>query len=256
MRTWIAVGVLFAYLLTTGCARHRVKYVPFAKWSIEPTAGATAIDGDVDAALALLQQAPLPHNSLRSRVQLQWDGLRALTSQLGSDDYILLGEVTGGGNAKANHATLAQAFCEKAAENGGDVVLIYRRETVEQPWTHSTPGYSYTTGTATAYGNRNYAHAYGTSQTTYSHGQVYSGVVHKPRASGLVLKHVPGAEKERQALLQLGDEELARIMPELEALALDPNLTFTQARKRWLSLFAESGTKSGNNAMYEAAADD
>lgn len=164
------------------------------------------------------------------------EGFGKLTAQLGSPDYVLIGEVFGGGNAWANQETLAQAFCKKAARKGGDVVMIFRRATVEQSYAYTTPGHSTTNANVSAYGYGNYAAAYGTSHTTYTPGQTYAGVMYKPQANGLVFKHVPRVDGERRKLLSADDESLAKAIAALEELGDNTKLSWEEARSRRRSL--------------------
>lgn len=227
-----------------GCAGHNVKYVPYGKQKIPPTNQAVAVTGSIDDARACFQKAQLPHNTAREKYQLVLEGVGKLTAQLGSSDYVLIGEVYGGGNAWANQATLTKAMCEKAARMGGDVVMLFSRATVTQPYAYTTPGYSTTTADASVYSYGNYATGYGTSSTTYMPSQTYTGVMYKPQANGLVLKHVPGVETERRALLQADDAALEKAVATLEELSKDTKLTWKEGRQRRREVVAEASKES------------
>ncbi len=149
---------------------------------------------------------------------------------------MLIGEVFGGGNAWANQETLKQALCEKAARNGGDVVMIIRRITLQQPYSFTTPGYSTTNANASAYGYGNYATAYGTSHTTYTPSQTYTGVMYKPQANGLVFKYIQGVDVERRHLLQADDESLTSALAALKQLESDKQLSWEELRVRWRAI--------------------
>jgi hypothetical protein len=209
------------------------------------------MSGGFDEAKAYFEKAQLPHNTARQKYQLMLEGLEKLTGQLGSPDYMLIGEVFGGGNAWANQQTLTQAFCEKAARNGGDVVMIFRQAIIKQPYVYTTPGYSTTNASASAYGYGNYATAYGTSQTTYTPSRTYSGVMYKPQANGLVFKHVLGVDADRRRLLQADDESLAKAVAALEALGGETNLTWEQARTRWLKIVQEATEQSARGGDHD-----
>lgn len=233
--------------LQVGCAGHSVRYQPFIKQQIPPTEHAVAISGSSDEARPYFEKAQLAHNTPRQTYELMLEGLERLTGQLGSPDYVLIGEVFGGGNAWANQQTLAEALCEKAARKGGDVVMILSQATVEQPFVYTTPGYSTTNASATAYGYGNYATAYGTSQTTYTPSRTYAGVMYKPQANGLVFKHVPGLGADRKRLLQADDESLAKAMAALQALGNDTRLSWQVARRRWRQIVQEATEQSARD---------
>jgi hypothetical protein len=235
--------------LQVGCAGHDVKYVAFVKQRMTPTDHAVSISGTFDEAKTYFEKAQLPHNTPRQKYELMLEGLENLTAQLGSHDYVLIGEVFGGGNAWASQETLTQAFCTKAARRGGDVVMIFRRATVEQPYVYTTPGYSTTNANVSAYGYGNYATAYGTSHTMYTPGQTYAGVRYKPQANGLVFKHVPGADAERQRLLSADDESLAKAIRALEELGNNSKVSWEEARSRCRSIVqAATGQTLGDGA--------
>lgn len=240
--------VLYSCLLgiQIGCASHNVKFVPSIKQVISPTSHAVPLSGSIDESSLLFEKARLPHNTPRQKYELMYMGLTKLTAQLGSSDYVIIGEVYGGGNARANQTTLTNALCKKAATKGGDVVLIFKRDTLVQPYAYTTPGYSTTTATATANDYGNYATAHGTSQTTYTPSQTYSGVIYKPTANGLVFKHVPGMDAVRKRLLSADDRSLAIAMTEIGQIGNNPDLTWDQAQARWEEVI-NGAIKSASN---------
>lgn len=236
-------GVLLfcvAAILSSGCTLHNIKYQAFAKNPIEPTELATAVDGNFEEAKALFEQAKLPHNTARQRLQIQLRALKTLTSQLGSDEYVLIGEVYGGGNARASLETLKQAFCKKAARKGGDVVMMFNYGIQERPFVYTTPGYSTTNVYGSAYSYGNYAYGSATGHTTYNPGQTYAGVLSFPYGNGLVFKHVPGAERRRRALMALSDEALENALEKLEEIGNNRKITFEEALQRCDEIIAGS----------------
>ncbi len=225
----ITISVLW---ILSGCAGHNVKYIAFVKNKFPPADRAISTSGSYEEAKIFFERALLPHNTTRRKCELRFRALRCLTDQLGSEDYILIGEVFGGGNAYANQATLTKVFCEKAAKNGGNVVMIFRRSTVQQPYSYTLPGYSITNTNASVYNHGNYATGYGSSQTTYTPSQTYSGVHYKPTANGLVFRHIPGAGANRKSLLELDDQSLERVLKYAEAVVQNKKLTWNEARKQ------------------------
>jgi len=232
--------------LQVGCAGHSVKYTSFLELKIARSERAVSILGSFDEAKERFEQAQLPHNTPRQRFELILEGLDKLTDQLGSPDYVVIGEVFGGGNAWANQETLRQELCRKAARNGGDVVMIFKRSTVEQPYSYATPGYSTTNASASAYGNGNSATAYGTSHTTYTPSQTYSGVVYKPQANGLVFKYVQGIGAERRLLQQADDESLSSALTTMQQLGNDKNVSWEDYLARWREI-VQSATSQASS---------
>jgi len=232
MKLWLGTVFLVALALQLGCAGHTVKYVSFVKLRIAPTDHAVSMSGSFDEAKACFDKAQLPHNTPRQQYELQLEGLRMLTTQLGSHDYVLIGEVFGGGNAWANQETLTQELCKKAARNGGDVVMVFRQATIEQPYVYTTPGYSTTNANVSAYGYGNYATAHGTSHTTYTPGHTYAGVMYKPQANGFVFKLVPGVDAARLKLMSADDESLAKALAALDDLSKNSKLSWDEVLSR------------------------
>lgn len=241
MRPALSVMLLMSsvVLSLSGCALHNVKYNAFSKNRIEAIDYATAVDGSFEEAKGLFEQAQLPHNTPRQRYAVQLRALQTLTSQLGSDDYVLIGEVYGGGNAYANFETLKRAFCKKAARKGGDVVMMFNYGIQERPFVYTTPGYSTTNVYGSAYSYGNYAYGSATARTTYTPGQTYAGVLRFPHGNGLVFKHVPGAQSRRRDLTALSDERLEHALQELEKLGNNKKMTFEEALERSDEIIAE-----------------
>ncbi|MCI0674566.1 MAG: hypothetical protein L0Y42_02185 [Phycisphaerales bacterium] len=189
--------------LTSGCAMHNVTFVPRGAVKAPPTTYATAIQGAIDEARQCWEQAQLPHNTPRQRYELECKAGRSLRSQLGSEDYILLGEVYGGGSAYSNLESLKAAFCKKAAVAGGDVVLMFRTGIENRPYVYSR---------------------------TFNNNDelIYAGVMHFPYANGLVFRHVPGADERRRRIAALSDSQLASVLDKLQVLDKTSTLTWDE----------------------------
>lgn len=229
MRLCLAVGLLCSFLMAiSGCAMHSVKFVPATSIKVPPTEQATAIHGSIEEARRLWEQAQLPHNTIRDRFELELQAGSALRSQLGSEDYSLIGEVYGGGNAYSNLETLKAAFCKKAAAVGGDVVLIFGTGVENRPFVYSTPGYSTTSMQYSGYDYGTYQSGTATAYTTYTPGQVYSGVMRFPYANGLVFKYVPGAQRRRSQMAALSDTQLEGVLNELKSLYNNESITWDE----------------------------
>jgi len=233
--------LLLCFLLAIpGCAAHTVKYNAFIKNQFEHVSTATSVNGSIDDARALADQAKLPHNSIRQRYELERKAGCALRSQLGSQDYFLLGEVYGGGNARTNAETLRQALCQKAASKGGDVVLIFREGVEQRQFAYTTPGHAQTNAYGSAYGVGNYAYGSATAYTTYTPGQTYAGTMYFPYGNGLVFRYVPGIEDLRKRTDALDDRQLEQLMGQVEKLWQDEHMTFKEALALWDQLLAGS----------------
>ena len=209
----IVVGCIFCI---SGCTPHHVKYTSFVKNKIEPTNQAIAVNGTFEEAKLLFEKSSLPHHSPRERYKLRNLGLSKLTQQLGGEDYILIGEVYGNGNARTTLETLKAAFCKKAVKEGGDVVMVFRSGIEKRPFVYTTPGYATTNVNGSAYRSGNYAYGNATGHTTYHPGQTYTGTLYFPYGNGLVFKYVPGAGKRRRVIAKLDDESFTRVLQVLE----------------------------------------
>lgn len=218
MRTLLYIGAFCMLAGLPGCAMHNVTFLPSTAIKAPASAQATVIHGNIDEAVRLMEQARLPHHTLRQRLELETQARRALTAQLGSDDYVILGEIYGAGNAYSDFQTLSAAFSKKAAAAGGDVVLIFRTGVENRPFVFTTPGYANTTMQYSAYSYGNVTHGTATAYTTYTPGQTYTGTMYLPYANGLVFKHVASAADRRRRLAALSDSQLQHVFNELEAL--------------------------------------
>lgn len=231
---------VLAVLVVGGCAIHNVKYKEFVRSKIPPAEDATSVHGTISGAKELADRAKLPHHTPRERHDLLRQASQLLRSQLGSQDYLLIGEVYGGGNARASIESLKAKFCEKAARHGGHVVLVFRAGIEERPFVYTTPGHSTTNVYGSAYGYGNYAYGSATGYTTHYPGTTYSGVLRLPTANGLVFRHVPGIEAIRQRMDDVDDEALSQIVSSLEAFTQDDSLTLDEVLNRWQSKIDEA----------------
>ncbi|MFQ5411587.1 MAG: hypothetical protein ACE5EC_04795, partial [Phycisphaerae bacterium] len=145
----------------------------------------------------------------------------------------------GWGSAKATMESLRAEFCEDAAEEGGDVVMIINMGIQERPYVFTTPGYATTHVYGSVYDYGYYAYGNTTGYTTYTPGQTFSGILQLPYGSGLVFKFVPGAGRKRQAIASLEEMELVRVLRELKALNND-SIPFDEALDRSDTLIAEA----------------
>jgi hypothetical protein len=224
-----------------GCA-HDVRFNAFVKTQVEPVQSASAVPGSVEEAKALFDQAKLPHINTRNRYEIERRANQALRAQLGSQDYVLLGEVYGRGDARTNLETLKVALSEKAAAKGGNAVLLFQQGVEERQYAYSTPGYARTNVYGSAQRIGNYAYGRATANTTYTPGQTFAGTMYFPHANGLVFRHVAGVEQRRIRGDGLKDAELERVLNGLDALWQDEKLSLAQVLERWDELLDDAGS--------------
>jgi len=251
-QTMIIGIAAFTASLSSGCASHRIKYTPAVRADITPRETATAVDGSLGRFVGLLQESQLPHQTPKGKYALILEATRELTSQLGSNEYSIIGEIIGSGYAGSTHGTLRKAMTKRAAKEGGDVLLVYNSSTESRPWAITTPGYTTTHVQGSSYGNLNgsahrignsvyadatYRGSYGgTATTTHIPGQTFYGTMHLPHAAGIVLRHSPDTGF-REAMMSLPDADFERIYAEFVATLGNPRATTKEAIDRaWLEI--------------------
>lgn len=193
VRLLLALGCLIG---TSGCSLCRIQYRPLLNKNvkIQAVAQARVIDGYGERAQELASQVRLPHNSKKQGFALWVKAKHELTGQLGSHDYRIIGEISGGGNGNTSMGRLKEKMAKKAAKEGGDVVLVLEQGVDERDVAYSTPGYA----TTNVYGR--------TAYTRYHPGTTYGRRLYLPHAAGLVLKYSPGLDAIGLKLLSLDDE--------------------------------------------------
>jgi len=245
LRTAAATGALVTLL--AGCA-HQVQFQPLGAIEFSAVDHANAVLGEKwEESKALYEQAQLPHHSFREKYDLECQAGKLLRTPLGSEDYIMIGQINGGGTARASIDSLRQAMCERAAEKGGHAVLILNEGISEQPYTVVMPGQSTTHAYANAYAVGRSAYAYGTSHTTHSPGYAVSGVMYKPYAGGLVFRHVPGLAQLRARMSALSDDKLKPIDSWVKGRVNDKR-TFENVFSEWQGLVAQAESQ-GNGSL-------
>lgn len=228
--------------LSAGC-QYSVKYTPIVRAQIEPRPMATSVDGSFEEAKKLLDQAELPHNSVRARWELQRKATTLIRDQLGSDDYLIIGQVFGEGDDTTTAESVKQEMCKRAAQEGGDVVFVIETGAQSMPFAYSTPSYSTTHVSGSAYGYGNYAYGTATARTTHSPGTTFDGVVYYPHASGFVLRHLPGMAAREAAIAALPDAGLGWAVTEIERLIQDRSITFEACLRQIDHVIKEAGSR-------------
>jgi hypothetical protein len=232
-----AFFVLAGFLLcfSFGCEAYDVHYVAFTKVILAPSPRASVIDGTVDLASLkrLFERMVLPSTTSRQKFELSFQLTDLYFAQIGSLDYVPIGEVFGGGNARVNFDKLDAEFCKRAAANGGDVVLVFNRQTEDHP----------------------YVSSYASGNAYFVSGYAEGGVNRLPSQNGIVFKYVPGhgqlIEPFRHTYQQLSDRDLDRIFTQSLSILSNDKLTFEQAEAqisalRQAALASEDSTPPTN----------
>jgi hypothetical protein len=247
-RATIRNQAAFALLALLSSACSAIRYTPLTSVQIPPVDHATLMHGVPGDSKNISEKLALPHNSPREKFVLAHAFLHEFTSQLGSDDYTLIGTIAASGSAYNTMSGLEQSAIARAAKEGGDVVLVIESGVTLRPWSYTTPGYSTTTSQANAsgevIGNTVYASGSGTSQTTYTPPQTYSGVHQLPHANALVFKYVPGKGARDKAIMDLDDEQLATLLGRMEEIVHRPGITFSEAQRSIDDALAQAQTRS------------
>jgi len=200
-------------LLSFGCEAYNITYNSFTKNLVAPSGQATTIHGTIEMAdlKAIFEKKALPSTKSKQQFELNSELSDLFSSQIGSSDYVLIGEVFGGGNGNVTFDMLDAAFCQKAAAHGGDVVLVFNRHTEDHP----------------------YASSFASGDQYFATGYAEGGVISKPIENGLVFKYVPGRGQERlfrqRIYQQLSDEDSDRLYRQILAVDQDGRLTLEQA---------------------------
>jgi hypothetical protein len=240
-----SVLVLLA-LVSSACST--IRYTPLSSVQIPAVDHATLMHGVPGESQSISEKLALPHNSPREKFMLSRAFLHEFTSQIGSDDYSLIGTIAASGSAYNTMSGLEQSAIARAAKEGGDVVLVIDSGVTLRPWSYTAPGYSTTTSQASAsgvlIGNTAYASGSGTSQTTYTPPQTYSGVHQLPHANALVFKYVPGRGARDKAIMDLDDEQLAALLGRVDEITHSSGITFSEAQRTIDEALAQAQARS------------
>ena len=238
-----AKALLFACLplLATGCAYHFVDYEPFTKNRMPDAKYTTGIEGRIDEYVRLIERANLPHRTVRERFDLECEAFDVLAAQLGSPDYILLGEICGVGNAVATQQTLREDLCDEASDDGGDVVLFFESGYREGFYSYTMPGYAHTNLYGSAYTSGGYTIGSARGHTTYTPGVTVGGTLQFPYTRGFVFKLVPGISNLRRRMATLNDAALAQLNNELKDMAKKWWLKLDDVHEHWATRLDELG---------------
>jgi hypothetical protein len=196
-----------AAVLAASCTS--VKYQEFHCVDYSPRSRAVVIEDPVgQQVVALGSEMKLPHLSPRERCVKEIELYGLLTRRLGSPDYVMIGSISAKGAEGQSSGKVLVTMLERAAKEGGDVVLMM--ESGVNRWTtvHQTPGKSSTTAYGAAAYENNMAYGAARSDTVYTPGTTYSRAHSSAWGGGVVLRHAPGRGKLRQSLLELPDEAI------------------------------------------------
>jgi len=226
------IFILLVIIFLAGCGHARVNYTPFLKVKLSPTDNVTLLDGKLEDVPDIFKKSSLPHLTAREKYNLAMEGVRKLTAQLGSDNYIMIGEVIGKGNAYANVEYVKAKVSKKAQSKGGHVVMIYNSGVVPENHTYTTLGYSTTNVYGSVYGGPGYATGYATGTTTYTPPQTHTETFYFPFVQGLVFRYVPGSIESRKDVEALSDTSFEKYMDFANDMLQNPEITYDDAIMR------------------------
>lgn len=221
---YMMIFVWLIYLfITSGCSNVKYwQYLPCKSLS-KNWESVKFIEGDLGKFKEYLDKSQLPHLTPKDKFILDLQAKDQLTQQLGSRNYMIIGEVAGAGNAYTSMDDVKKEMAKKVVKEGGEVVLIFRSGLDAQSWSYTTPGYatSSTSGTAyaTTHGNTTYVTGRAHGSTTYTPPQTHSGVNYKPYCQGMVFKYNPTREERIKKILLLDDKLFQQYMNYAQTLS-------------------------------------
>lgn len=196
--------LLAAAVLTTSCTS--VNYCEFNCVDYSPRPRAVVVEDPIgQQVMDLGSQMQLPHLTPRERCEMEIELYALLTRRLGSPDYVMIGSVGSSGSDGQSSGQVDLALLKRAAEEGGDVVLVIDSGVNQWTTVHQTPGRSSTTSYGAAVVEDDMVYGAARSDTVFTPGSTYSRAHSSAWGTGLVLRHVPGRGKLRQSLLELPD---------------------------------------------------
>ncbi|MCK5270493.1 MAG: hypothetical protein KAJ46_06900 [Sedimentisphaerales bacterium] len=213
--------------LSCGCIN--IKYMSYIKVQMSPKDRATIVDGELGDTQKLWQKLQLPHQSQRDKYLIIMQILHHFTSQIGSDDYVMIGEICGNGNAYVSLDKVKRAVCKRSAKEGGDLVLICNSGVSSKDYSYTTPGRSTTNIYGTVYGGPGYASGHARGSTIYTPPKTHSGTHYFPYVKGIVLRYVSGIENFRKDVARLNDDEFKKYIEKSEIIFKTPKITYDEA---------------------------
>jgi hypothetical protein len=205
--------LLVVSLFVGGCSSEKIKYYSFIQPPLKPTSEPVRyMNGTLGNIPELFKKAFMPHLKLSERRNIFNQINKQVTDQIGDENYSIIGEVVGGGNAKSNLEKLKKKMAEKAAKNGGMVLFFYDEGVDSQPFVYTTPArsYNYFSGNANTnyYPNSAQTNLYGSGYTIHHPSQTYSGTWYFPYAKALVLVYDSSIGNYRKRISNLSEDEL------------------------------------------------
>lgn len=238
-----ACALLVALIGLSGCVMNRVVYEPRGPVVWEAVASASIVSGTPKNAAEIASRVTLPHLTTRDRIVLWDEWLDIFCEQLGSEDYTVIGSIRANGNGYATIDSIRGEMSTKAAKAGGHLVLLMDSGVESVPYSYTTPGYSYGSGSANAWAVGDHGYAQSQWESTYVPPQTHRGVNHFPWAHGLVLRLIPGNGAFRKKRLTLSDPELERYAAKLDAIK-DRPMSGTEFLAHRNSALAEAASES------------
>lgn len=260
--TTLALAAFVVSLHCLGCAMHGVDFEARSpNTHFVPANAAHIVSGQLGDAQGIRERMRLKHVTPRERLSLSMEWDKVFADQLGSPDYVCIGTVKAGGNALSDQGSLRQAMLERAAHEGGDVLLLVESGTQSHQVSNTTPGHSKTNTEVSAtvqdygYGSSSSTTARGTatSNTTFTPPQTRTTTYNYPWSNGLVFKYVPGYRHYKESLLQLPDDILNPLIGRIEVVMDSSNGPWedkwTQVRSMVTSAMSQDATQPSTPAQ-------
>lgn len=185
---------------------------------------ATTIDGHSNGAQEIINRLKRPNATLVELYRDSDELRRLFSDQLGSPDYEIVGHVEGHGNRHARTSQMLNEMRKRAAEGGGDVILLTDVWMTKNTYLQTTGGGSYTYGSAQGtYNSRttgNYGGGYYSANTTGNVSATGQSTTvqfptktqmvtdYFPNAQGEVLRLIPGSGKVWETITSLPEGAL------------------------------------------------
>lgn len=185
---------LCGLMTLSGCVMHTsVWQTTTAHPAVPREQPARVVNARIPETIQLIDRLNLPHQSPWERYR-EWASLHPLIkeeAQIDTEEYILLGILGSAGNGFATWASLNEHVALEAAKHGGDLAIVYQRETHRVV----TPGFASTSFSA------------GSAFTMYSPPQELS----IPANGALIFRLIPGVGAARKKMLSLTEQEFQQL---------------------------------------------
>ncbi|MFO0840018.1 MAG: hypothetical protein U1D55_16040 [Phycisphaerae bacterium] len=214
--------------------QYSIEYRPIIANSFVPRSRAAMVEGSIEAARAIAERSRMPNSLARDRFELERRAELVLGEQLGGPDYVLIGEVAGGGDDQLSLAALKSALARRAADEGGDVVLVYDSGLREDSDSAARAPAAPSRG-ARPTADRRGTRGISPTETAWPTAQAAAGPQpgRMPYAAGMVFRLTPGYDARRARMESLSDMALESLLTRLDQLWQSPELSYEETYSRW-----------------------